>query len=190
MHRDADAFTRRLRLDADCGCFAARASLLSFLPSTNQNQNKKAHKNGIHKPKFHRFVSLKQVRRRCGAGDLRCYRWQPLCVAPRRCTAHAFLHLLLFAPRIFSAAPHRCYCWCCFYSRRSHLADSAVAAPAASSFPLVSSLLCSATPSSCATCVTRRRTTSACRRLLLSLPLLPRRPKCSSGHSASTSSRR
>jgi len=27
---------------------------------TNQNQNKKAHKNGIHKPKFHRFVSLKQ----------------------------------------------------------------------------------------------------------------------------------
>jgi len=30
--------------------------------STNQNQNKKAHKNGIHKPKFHRFVSLKQVR--------------------------------------------------------------------------------------------------------------------------------
>ena len=29
---------------------------------TPQNQNKKAHKNGIHKPKFHRFVSLKQVR--------------------------------------------------------------------------------------------------------------------------------
>ena len=28
---------------------------------TNQNQNKKAHKNGIHKPKYHRFVSLKQV---------------------------------------------------------------------------------------------------------------------------------
>lgn len=38
---------------------------------TNQNQNKKAHKNGIHKPKFHRFVSLKQVRtrRRRGRSD-------------------------------------------------------------------------------------------------------------------------
>lgn len=35
---------------------------------TNQNQNKKAHKNGIHKPKFHRFVSLKQVRHRSERG--------------------------------------------------------------------------------------------------------------------------
>jgi large subunit ribosomal protein L29e len=26
---------------------------------TNQNQNKKAHKNGIHKPKYHRYASLK-----------------------------------------------------------------------------------------------------------------------------------
>lgn len=26
---------------------------------TNQNQVKKAHRNGIHKPKFHRYVSMK-----------------------------------------------------------------------------------------------------------------------------------
>jgi hypothetical protein len=46
---------------ADFPSFVARLLVLSFF-STNQNQNKKAHKNGIHKPKFHRFVSLKQVR--------------------------------------------------------------------------------------------------------------------------------
>jgi hypothetical protein len=45
---------------ADFPSFVARLFVLLF--STNQNQNKKAHKNGIHKPKFHRFVSLKQVR--------------------------------------------------------------------------------------------------------------------------------
>lgn len=68
--RNADA--SRLAIDPRAAARRFAASLVShpilpmmrypFLFPTPQNQNKKAHKNGIHKPKFHRFVSLKQVR--------------------------------------------------------------------------------------------------------------------------------